>query len=607
MKIKLCASFFLALALVLCATFASAETARVVTPGGKLNMRKADNEKSKIVTDVPNKALVEVEEVGDVWSKITYKKKTGYVKTSFLKMASQLVGKRVYADEGTLYLLTEPDASAAIAAPVGCQHPVTVISVEGDWAKVSCGETTGYVESSRFSYQLEQPNGKADWISEPAVVAADCVMRLRKDVSSDAVATLTPGQAVIVTVIDGDSCLVIAESGCGYAPIGSIRLNGTEDGTAATAAVTAAQTALKKNFKAFAKEKLYEQVETIEGIDGIGDPLYKCGFYNEKDQYVYAALVDQASGNVVFTASYASFAEPLSQSALLKEGDAEIEISADSLAVGEVLDITVRAWTNYQCQYSLTCNGRQMAGGTAGRHFTASFRPKEAGAYQLAVTVRDEGGQAATLTRDFTVSAQETVESGENVYSQKDGWWDAVAYRKSTMEHSGCAIFALSHALHRMGVTGENTLPQALCKTYALCLTPEGTNNERLITTAGKDFGFKTQRQLIDNEKEIKKLLQAGNLFSFSVARGHIAMISGLSEDGSMVRVVDSAPSATFDRIVNASLYYQMRSGSFRAALSLDDIPGSRWFIDTEDYGGLEYWLPLSYAAKRGVRLIQPQ
>ena len=73
-----------------------------------------------------------------------------------------------------------------------------------------------------------------------------------------------------------------------------------------------------------------------------------------------------------------------------------------------------------------------------------------------------------------------------------------------------------------------------------------------------------------------------------------------------MVRVIDSAPQATFERIVGAAQYYQMRSGAFRAALKLDDLPGARWYFETDEYGGLEYFLPMDYVAKRGVRLIQP-
>ena len=95
-------------------------------------------------------------------------------------------------------------------------------------------------------------------------------------------------------------------------------------------------------------------------------------------------------------------------------------------------------------------------------------------------------------------------------------------------------------------------------------------------------------------------------MFSFSIARGHIALICGITEDGAMVRVADSAPFATFDRIVNDSLYYQTRSGGFRAATCMEDLPGARWYFETDDYGGLEYWLRLSYVARRGARLIQP-
>ena len=157
-----------------------------------------------------------------------------------------------------------------------------------------------------------------------------------------------------------------------------------------------------------------------------------------------------------------------------------------------------------------------------------------------------------------------------------------------------------------MGKTGDDLHPAALAKVYALCLTPDGTNNERLIREAAADYGFTTRAALIGDKKQIRTLLEGGALFSFSIARGHIALIDGVSEDGTMVHVVDSAPGATFTRIVNDSLYRRMNSGSFRAALSLEDIPGARWYFETGEYGGLEYWLRIEYAVKRGVRLIQP-
>ena len=104
----------------------------------------------------------------------------------------------------------------------------------------------------------------------------------------------------------------------------------------------------------------------------------------------------------------------------------------------------------------------------------------------------------------------------------------------------------------------------------------------------------------------IASMIRGGTLFSFGIARGHIAMVSGISDDGTMIRVVDSAPSATFERIKDASQYYEKRPGVYRAALTLDDMPGARWFFETGEFGGMEYYLPMEYVAKRGVRLIQP-
>ena len=59
-------------------------------------------------------------------------------------------------------------------------------------------------------------------------------------------------------------------------------------------------------------------------------------------------------------------------------------------------------------------------------------------------------------------------------------------------------------------------------------------------------------------------------------------------------------------RIKGETLYLPGRTTRFIPIQSLDDIPGARWYPETKGYGGLEYWLPLSYVAGRGVRLIEP-
>ena len=96
-------------------------------------------------------------------------------------------------------------------------------------------------------------------------------------------------------------------------------------------------------------------------------------------------------------------------------------------------------------------------------------------------------------------------------------------------------------------------------------------------------------------------------MFSFAVVSGHIAMVAEQSEDGSMFRIIDSAPSATMERIKNAQLYRREADGSFAPITSLTELEGIRYYIENGAFGGADYWLEASYVTKRGVRLIQPE
>ncbi len=602
-------TLFLALTLsLLCAACAAlGESARVVTPGGALNMRKKADEKSKLVESVPNRSLVEAEEIGEEWTRIVYKKKTGYVKTAFLKLPSQLPGQTVYLDGGSALLRSAPEENAPILRPVSCASPVEVTAVEGDWAKVRTEGAEGWVECGCFSFQYQEPAGEPDWMAEPGRTAAACELLDEPQMNGNRITALTAGAGVTVTLMEKDMCLVMAEDACGWVLASAVILTGPEDAAGAVGAVSpmeaaaAAEKALAKQFKAFGKASLYCAVQP-EGN------AYRCGFFTADDQYVYGALVNAETGKAALLRDYTGFAVPPKASAALPEGETEVSLSADTLAVGEVLDITVAAWADCQTKYALSRGGKMIAESAPGEHFAASYRPREAGEYTLAVTVTDSQGLTRTVEAAFSVDGSLPPRDGlSEVYSQKDGWWADKKYRHSNLGKSGCAIFALSHALLRMGWTGDETLPENLAVKYAYCLIPgEGTSNELLINTAARDFGFTTKKALYNDKKQILQLLDQGAYFSFSIARGHIAMVCGRSDDGAMIRVVDSAPKATFERIVNAAPYYQTRSGAFRAALSLDDLPGARWFFETDEYGGLEYWLPADYVARRGVRLIQP-
>ena len=209
---------------------------------------------------------------------------------------------------------------------------------------------------------------------------------------------------------------------------------------------------------------------------------------------------------------------------------------------------------------------------------------------------------------EYRIEEEAAPASGFSLYSQTDGWWlDKQYSRKSNLQVSGCAIFTLAHALELLGHTEESALPENLAVTYAACLVDGGTLNASLVGRAAKEFNYSTKQELIKNPTEIIERFEKGAVFSFSVVKGHIALAAGVSADGKMVHIVDSAPSATLERIKDESLYIPDENGGFRAVTDLRQVPGAKFYLESGTFGGLEYDLPMDYVAKRGVRLIQPK
>ncbi|MBR4458482.1 MAG: SH3 domain-containing protein [Clostridia bacterium] len=608
MRRGMIAAVLAAALLLLSLAAALAEPARVMTPGGPVKMRKTADDKGRLVVSVPNHAVVEVTEAGEEWCAVTYKKKSGYIRTEFLRMPSQLPGRTVYPDEGTLFLYAEASEDAPIVAAAPCSQAVRVLAAEDGWVRAELNGVTGWAKADRFTWQKEEAPGAPDWMTQRGMLVetvADVGMR---------------GDPVTVACTQKAQVLALGEDGFWHwIPQASVALSGfvgiadggEEEPAAPAHSVTwpkaeeAARAALTKKIRAYAKEDSLIPMTVLADRAETGGEVWECGFFSPGGQYRYAALVDAETGKVLLTADYTGFAEPLRPGALLDPGEVKLTLSADVLAVGEVLDCSVIAWSDHLCAWSLEKDGREIAATEKpGAHFTAAWRAREAGEYTLTVTVTDEEGIVGSVSAVFTVDGTLPAAEGTGgIYSQKDGWWADKAYRDRSLETSGCAIFALSHALHLRGHFGPETEPAALAKKHALCLTPTGTNNERLIREAGKTYGFSTQGELISDRKDIVRRLRAGELFSFSIARGHIALICGVSTDGTMVQVIDSAPSATYERIQGSALYYEA-GGRWIPALTPDDIPGARWFFETDSYGGMTYWMELGYAARRGVRMI---
>ena len=295
-----------------------------------------------------------------------------------------------------------------------------------------------------------------------------------------------------------------------------------------------------------------------------------------------------------------------------------ITFSPANPSVGDYVDVTVTPGREgaQGVRYTLSLGEETVCREKdATTHYTASFRPRSKGEYTLTATVvygkKDEETASVTIPVSGTAPGQQ---GADVVYSQKDGRWHSVIYRSKkpveTLEKGGCAIFSLSHILQRLGFSGEDVLPENLCvKNSRFYIPGRGTDNPGLITQASKDYGFTTQEDLIETERGIVTSLRRGDLLTFSVVLGHIAMADGISEDGKYVHVVDSATGATFERKdrfkTKGHIFYQLEDGSFKEAASADELPGIRWFFETGEYGGMSYWMDLHYCAYRGMRMVR--
>ena len=302
--------------------------------------------------------------------------------------------------------------------------------------------------------------------------------------------------------------------------------------------------------------------------------------------------------------------------------DPQISFTPENPRVGDYVDVTVTPGRDgaVGVRYELsTADGVVCSNEDAHTHYTASFRPRQETAYTLKATVVYGKKDVETVTVTIPVSGTAPAQDEQDVvYSQKDGWWHKTPYGKKsneTLEYSGCAIFSLSHILHRLGFSGEEVQPAALASANTRFYVAGGTNNGGLIDKAAADYNFVTQDDLVTTAREAVLCLRRGDLFSLGISLGHIAMIDGVSEDGTLVHVVDSAPGATFERKddkrirTNGHIYYRQEDGSFVEAESPDQLPGIRWFFETEDYGGMAYWIDLHYCITfnkhAGLRLVR--
>lgn len=287
--------------------------------------------------------------------------------------------------------------------------------------------------------------------------------------------------------------------------------------------------------------------------------------------------------------------------------ETKVTLSPETPRAGEKVILEISHGRTDTFSYVLMSGVRTLGSADDVTESRLGFVPEEEGDYLLRVIPSGYEEDAVYFT--FTVLPAPAQETPRFIlYGQKDGHWTYTAYGNSTLEISGCSIFTLNHALQRLGYSGEEISPAALAERYGSYLGAAGTRNGALIARAARDFGFTTKDILYTTHRAIREKMEQGAVFSFGIVDHHIALADGLSEDGTMCHIVDSAPSSTFRHITGATpSVYDERTGTYRPADKPTDIPGVCYCLETGDYDGAEYWLPLSYVARRGLRLILPK
>ena len=140
-------------------------------------------------------------------------------------------------------------------------------------------------------------------------------------------------------------------------------------------------------------------------------------------------------------------------------GEISVSFTPAAPRVGDYVDITVDPGEEEVrgVLFRLSEKGQLLfANKDPVTRLTASFRPRKEGTFELEVVVIRRGNRRETAAVTVSVAGTAPEQQGADIlYSQKDGWWNQAVYQAShthTLETSGCAVFALSEALQRMGL-----------------------------------------------------------------------------------------------------------------------------------------------------------
>ncbi len=204
-------------------------TVRLIGLKDRLAVRSAASDSGSILTSVINGGLVNVLAKGDSWTMIRLGSIVGYVPTSALKFngeaptfsdatPTQISQWATVNCTGTLNLRSEGRIDSSVITTIPSGAILCVFSVQGGWAQVQYGASTGWASTDFLQMSASYPGQVTNQISGGAVVripsgSGTVNLRGTASTSGQVLATLSHGTQVTVTSSDGSWCSVVASDG----------------------------------------------------------------------------------------------------------------------------------------------------------------------------------------------------------------------------------------------------------------------------------------------------------------------------------------------------------------------------------------------------------
>ena len=209
-------------------------TAKVVTPGGSLNLREQPNSNAAVLRQIPRETMLPIVQRGPEWCRTEYQTVKGYVMTKFLLfndntqeapetvLPQEGIAAYVNTQSGSLNLRKLPSANALVLTTIP-QRAVVMITDRGEeWCAVTYDSFSGYAMTKFLAFSQEETEEPEVSVPTEGVTAyvntQSGSLNLRKLPTSNALVMTAIPQYAAVTVYDrgNEWCGVTYGSYSGY-------------------------------------------------------------------------------------------------------------------------------------------------------------------------------------------------------------------------------------------------------------------------------------------------------------------------------------------------------------------------------------------------------